>query len=79
MAALDCQPFDSSVGLILAEVTLNPRNPKMTIGVGREAVPYVFYNMHFHWGGKNAKGSEHSVDNHFGSSEVFLLCVFGLI
>ncbi|CAG2114998.1 unnamed protein product [Medioppia subpectinata] len=51
---------------VAIELDSNRKRPQLSVGQGL----YDLSELHFHWGDNNLEGTEHSIDNYFGSAEL---------
>ncbi|XP_049842884.1 carbonic anhydrase 1-like [Schistocerca gregaria] len=55
-----------------ALLKLNPALP-ITLHGGPLSAPYVFQQLHFHWGSNDSVGSEHAINSHFSTMEMHMV------
>lgn len=55
------------------QVTLEAEPRSSAVMYGYDRYPYVFAQIHFHWGHDSTTGSEHSIDDEFYSMEAHLV------
>ena len=53
----------SSFFSVQMSISANCDRPRPTMSGAAFTGPYVFEQMHFHWGAEDGRGSEHTVDS----------------